>query len=62
MTAGPAVSIISRMDERGVLHRIEDALDGRWLEDYVGDGLAALEAYLANHLAFLGYLDDAATA
>ncbi len=50
------------MDERGDLLRIEDDLDEAWIVEAVAGGLSALEAYLANHLAFLSYLDDAATA
>jgi hypothetical protein len=50
------------MDERGILHRIEDDLRESWVEDWAGDGVVAIEQYLAKHLAFLGYLDDAATA
>jgi hypothetical protein len=47
------------MDERGALHCIEDDLAETWIEDFAADGVQALEAYLAKHLAFLSYLDDA---
>jgi hypothetical protein len=50
------------MDMRGTLHLIEDDLRESWVEDWAGDGVAAIEEYLAKHLAFLSYLDDAATA
>ena len=46
----------------GTLHRIEDELGEHWLEEWAGDGVEAIEAYLAKHLAFLTYLDDAAAA
>ncbi len=51
-----------RMDERDTFHRIEDDLAPTWVEDWVANGVAAIEQYLAKHLAFLSYLDDAATA
>jgi hypothetical protein len=51
-----------RMDERETFHRIEDDLAPTWLEDWVASGVAAIEQYLAKHLAFLTYLDDAAGA
>ena len=50
------------MDERGVLHRIEDDLAETWVEDFAAEGVHALEAYLAKHLAFLSFLDDATAA
>lgn len=50
------------MDVRGTLHLIEDDLGETWVEEWAGDGLGAIEAYLAKHLAFLTFLDDAATA
>ena len=49
------------MDERGVLHSIEDDLGDRWIEDFAAEGVHALEAYLAKHLAFLSFLDDSAS-
>ena len=48
------------VEERGTLHRIEDDLGEEWLEDWARDGVEAIEAYLAKHLAFLTYLDEAA--
>ncbi len=48
------------MDERGVLHLIEDDLSETWVEDWAGSGVAAIEDYLEKHLAFLDYLEDAA--
>jgi hypothetical protein len=47
----------SAMSDRG-LHHIEDDLNDTWLEDWAGAGLAELEAYLAKHAAFLGFLDS----
>jgi len=44
------------MSDRG-LHHIEDDLNDTWLEDWAGAGIAELEAYLAKHAAFLGFLD-----
>jgi len=41
-----------------VLHRIEDDLAESWVERFAAEGVEALEAYLAKHLAFLSYLDD----
>ena len=47
------------MDDPGVLHRIEDDLSETWLEELAADGVQAIEEYLAKHLAFLSFLDDA---
>jgi hypothetical protein len=46
------------MDERGVLHCIEDDLGVSWVEEFAAEGVQALEAYLAKHLAFLTFLED----
>ena len=46
------------MDDPGVLHRIEDDLSEAWVEEFAADGVQALEAYLAKHLAFLSFLDE----
>ncbi len=48
------------MSERG-LHIIEDDLSETWIEDWAGVGLRELEALLAKHAAFLGYLDETTT-
>ena len=48
------------MDDLRTLHRIEDELADGWLEQWARDGVEAIEAYLAKHLAFLTYLDEAA--
>jgi hypothetical protein len=45
------------MSERN-LHRIEDELGERWLEEWGGVGVSAIEAYLAKHLAFETFLGD----
>jgi hypothetical protein len=50
------------MDERGVLYCIEDDLAETWIEDFAANGVQALEAYLAKHLAFLSYLEDSPSA
>ena len=44
------------MSERG-LHTIEDDLSETWVEDWAGVGLRELEALLAKHAAFLGFLE-----
>ena len=41
------------MDDRGILHLIEDDLAETWVEDWAADGVRELEGYLAKHLAFL---------
>ena len=46
------------MDDPGLLHRIEDDLSETWLEEFAADGVQALEAYLAKHLAFQSFLDE----
>ncbi len=40
------------------LHRIEDELGERWLEEWAVEGVEAIERYLAKHLAFQTFLDD----
>jgi hypothetical protein len=47
------------MDERGILHRIEDDLTDTWVDDFASDGVSSVETYLAKHLAFLTFLDEA---
>jgi hypothetical protein len=46
------------MEDRGILHRIEDDLTETWVEDFATDGVESIEAYLAKHLAFLTFLDE----
>ena len=43
----------------GVLHLIEDDLSETWLDDAAREVVDAIERYLAKHLAFLTYLDEA---
>jgi hypothetical protein len=63
MTTADQVSMIAAtMDERGTLHRIDEDLNDGWVEQWAGDGVEAIEEYLAKHLAFQLYLDDTATA
>ena len=50
------------MDDRGLLHRIDDDLSETWLEDWAESGVQAIENYLAKHLAFLSFLDEAPSA
>ncbi len=50
------------MDSPGTFHRIEDDLQGDWIANLAGEGVQAIEAYLAKHLAFLSYLDEASAA
>ncbi len=50
--------IRSKMSERG-FHTIADDLSETWIEDWAAVGLAELEALLAKHAAFLGYLEAA---
>jgi hypothetical protein len=48
-----------RMEDRGILHRIDDDLTDTWLEEWAEGGVRAIEDYLAKHLAFLSFLDEA---
>ena len=48
-----------QMDDRGLLHRIDDDLSDTWIEEWAGGGVQAIEDYLAKHLAFLSFLDEA---
>ena len=57
--AGARPDHLTDMDGRGVLHLIEDDLSETWVEDWAAVGLAELEALLAKHAAFLGYLETA---
>jgi len=50
------IPIIRAMNDRG-LHYIESDLAETWVEDWAGVGVRELEALLAKHAAFLGYLD-----
>jgi hypothetical protein len=50
------------MDASGSFHLIEDDLAEGWVDELVESGVEALEEYLAKHLAFLVYLDQAAPA
>jgi hypothetical protein len=48
------------MDDGGAFHLIEDDLAETWVDEWVADGVEAIEEYLAKHLAFLSYLDETA--
>ena len=50
------------MEVRGILHRIEDDLSETWVEEWAEGGVREIEGYLAKHLAFLSYLDEASAA
>jgi hypothetical protein len=56
--SGPR-TIIGLMDDSGILHRIDDDLSDTWIEDWAAGGVQAIEQYLAKHLAFLSFLDEA---
>jgi hypothetical protein len=43
--------------EESAVHRIEDELGERWLQQWLEQGLAGLEAYLAKHAAFIDFLE-----
>ena len=47
------------MDDGGILHLIESDLSKTWLDELARDGVRELEDYLAKHLAFLTFLDEA---
>jgi hypothetical protein len=47
------------MDDSGLLHRINDDLTDTWIEEWAEGGVQAIEHYLAKHLAFLSFLDEA---
>jgi hypothetical protein len=51
--------IETMMEPAGTLHRIEDDLRDGWVEALAHDGVDEIESYLAKHLAFLSFLDDA---
>ena len=42
-----------------MLHLIEDDLSETWVADAAREGVDEVELYLAKHLAFLTYLDEA---
>ncbi|HEY6961863.1 MAG TPA: hypothetical protein VI408_08265 [Gaiellaceae bacterium] len=46
------------MEDRGILHRIEDDLTDGWIESLASVGVQSIEAYLAKHQAFQAFLDD----
>jgi hypothetical protein len=47
------------MEDCGTVHRIEEDLSSTWVEDWAEGGVQAIETYLAKHLAFLSFLDEA---
>lgn len=52
--SGPGPIIVGVTDR--TLHRIEDELGERWLEEWAVEGVVAIEAYLATHQAFQSFL------
>jgi hypothetical protein len=63
LEVGPIGSLILRRSWRsslkmtdGTLHRIEDELGERWLEEWADEGVTAIETYLAKHQAFQSFL------
>ncbi len=50
------IPIISSMNDRG-FHFIDDDLAESWVEDWAAVGVRELEALLAKHAAFLGFLE-----
>jgi hypothetical protein len=47
------------MDDRGLLHRIDEHHSDTWNQEWAESGVEAIESYLAKHLAFLSFLDEA---
>jgi hypothetical protein len=47
------------MDDSGSLHLIEADLSSTWIDQLARDGVREIEDYLAKHLAFLTFLDEA---
>ncbi len=54
------IPIMHRMQDRGI-HFVEDDLAESWVEDWAGVGVRELEALLAKHAAFLGFLEATET-
>jgi len=50
------MTIMKAMSDRG-MHHIEDDLADTWVEDWAAVGLNEIEALLAKHAAFLGFLE-----
>ena len=50
------------MKDQDSIHRIEDDLSEGWVENLASSGIEAIETYLAKHLAFQMYLDEASAA
>jgi hypothetical protein len=49
--------MIRDMTEDRFYHRIADEIESGWLDAWAAAGVAELEAYLAKHAAFQGFLD-----
>jgi len=48
--------MVDEMSDRG-MHHIQDDLVDTWVEDWAAVGLNEIEALLAKHAAFLGFLE-----
>jgi hypothetical protein len=48
---------ISVLVDRGA-HQIDEVLADSWLDDFIAQGVAAVEDYLAKHAAFDAFLED----
>jgi hypothetical protein len=48
---------ISVLVDRGI-HRIDEVLADTWLDDFIAQGVAAVEDYLAKHAAFDAFLEN----
>jgi hypothetical protein len=40
------------------VHRIDEVLADSWLDDFIAQGVAGVEEYLAKHAAFDAFLED----
>jgi hypothetical protein len=47
------------MEACGILHLIENDLSHTWIDELAREGVREVEDYLAKHLAFLTFLDEA---
>ncbi len=53
---GAQIRMMDEVSDRN-LHRIEDELGERWLEEWAGEGVREIEDYLAKHQAFQVFLE-----
>ena len=57
MLHGGSVTMMRFMTEDRFYHHIADEIEPGWLDAWAASGIAELEAYLAKHAAFQGFLD-----